>query len=132
MSTSPFVFGVAMTDVVLINPPLTRMSGPLKEHLGLGYLTAALRRAGLTVRLIDAPASRLNFPALRNELLAEEFQVLGISVVFQDSLRPVLDWLESGLNLARIQERQARLQGGAQVQWWRALYQRPAAVGARA
>ncbi len=82
-----------MTDVVLINPPLTRAGGPLKEHLGLGYLTAAVRRAGLTVRIIDAPASRLDFPALKNELLAEEFQVLGISVVFQDSLRPVLDWL---------------------------------------
>ncbi len=82
-----------MTDVVLINPPLTRASGPLKEHLGLGYLTAALRRAGVTVRVIDAPAFRLDFPALRNELMAEEFQVLGISAVFQDSLRPVLDWL---------------------------------------
>ncbi len=82
-----------MTDVVLINPPLTRAGGPPKEHLGLGYLAAALRRNGLTVRMIDAPAFLLDFPALKKELMLEDFQVLGISTIFQDSLRPVLDWL---------------------------------------
>lgn len=82
-----------MPDVILINPPLARQSGPLKEHLGLGYLTAALRRSGVSVRVIDAPAARLDFSSLKNELLTEEFKVLGVSVVFQNSLRPVLDWL---------------------------------------
>jgi anaerobic magnesium-protoporphyrin IX monomethyl ester cyclase len=84
---------MAMIDVLLVNPPPLRRSGPPKEHLGLGYLAAGLRRAGFSVRIIDAAVFELDLKALNVELQQTEFRVLGVSVLFQDSLKFVLDWL---------------------------------------
>lgn len=83
-----------MPDVILINPPSGR-HGALMEHLGLGYLAAGLRLSNFTVEIIDAPSGRLTFDDLTSELRSRNFSVLGVSVLFQESLRTCLDWLRS-------------------------------------
>lgn len=65
------------------------------EHLGLACLAASLRRAGLSVEIIDALSARLSFADAAAELARREFSVLGVSILFQDGLRVILDWLES-------------------------------------
>ncbi len=82
-----------MVDVLLVNPPPLRRFGPAKEHLGLGYLAASLRQSDFSVRVIDAAVFEMDFDALNAELDRETFSVLGVSILFQDSLRMVLDWL---------------------------------------
>ncbi len=70
-----------------------------EEHLGLGYLAAAARRAGHEVRLIDATADRLA-PGRVARLVVEEARgtgrggadrgadlgLIGVSVIFQETI----------------------------------------------
>lgn len=83
-----------MIDLLLVNPPENKPILPV-EHLGLGYLAGAARQAGLTVEIIDAPVDRLGYKALTDAISERKFSVLGVSVLFQENLMPVLEWLKA-------------------------------------
>ena len=69
-------------DVLLINPPL-KLEDPT-EHLGLGYLAAMLRAKGnYDVEIIDAPLSGLSLSQTVEEIAKRQFNVLGISIPYQ-------------------------------------------------
>jgi anaerobic magnesium-protoporphyrin IX monomethyl ester cyclase len=69
-----------MAQVVLINPPITgKRPSLLIPGLGLGYLASALRSAGLTVKIIDAPALGMGFDQTVNEVLTQKPAVAGIT-----------------------------------------------------
>ncbi len=82
-----------MTNVLLVNPPALRPGGPGKEPLGLGYLAAVLRQNDITAEIIDAPSLGLDHAALACEIKKTEFEILAVSIIFQDALGPTLDWL---------------------------------------
>lgn len=84
-----------MADVLLVNPPPPRHLRQAMEHLGLGYLAAELRRSGFSADIINAPTEGLDFDGLTKEITGRSFDVLGVSVLFQDNLRPTLEWLKS-------------------------------------
>ncbi len=91
-----------MVDVLLVNPPTPRKQRQSMEHLGLGHLASMLRENGFSVDIINAQTEGLDFEALANELSIRSFDVLGISVLFQNNLKLTLEWLKlmtsNGLN----------------------------------
>ncbi|MDP1807969.1 MAG: radical SAM protein [Actinomycetota bacterium] len=86
-----------MVDVLLVNPPSesSRFTSTPEEHLGLAYMTSALRQDGFSVEIIDAPAARLDYADLTKELSRRHFQLLGVSNLFQSNLASLLTWLET-------------------------------------
>ena len=91
-----------MADVLLVSPPPPGRQRQSMEHLGLGYLASMLKKNGFSVDIINAQTEGFDFEALTKELSVRSFDVLGVSVLFQNELKLTLDWLESmtrsGLN----------------------------------
>jgi radical SAM superfamily enzyme YgiQ (UPF0313 family) len=67
-------------DVVLVQPGVIWVYDPY-EHLGLAYLAAALRAAGLKVKIVDAVLERLRMSDLYDELDRYDISVLGVTLV---------------------------------------------------
>lgn len=67
-------------DVVLVQPGVVWVYDPY-EHLGLAYLAAALREAGLSVKIVDAVLLRLRMSELYAELDGYDIGVLGVTLV---------------------------------------------------
>lgn len=67
-------------DVVLVQPGVVWVYDPF-EHLGLAYLAAALRRAGLRVKIVDAILEELRMSELYDELDRLDISVLGVTLV---------------------------------------------------
>lgn len=67
-------------DVVLVQPGIIWVYDAF-EHLGLGYLAAALRAAGLRVKIVDAILDRLRMSDLAAELDRYDISVLGVTLV---------------------------------------------------
>lgn len=83
-----------MVDVLLVNPPAASFEPPM-EHLGLGYMASALRQEGFSVEILDAPSRKLDYAGLARELRSRDFQILGLSGLFQFTLTALLEWLET-------------------------------------
>ncbi len=74
--------------VVLINTPNPRIRpGDEEENLGLGYLAAVLRQAGHEVTLIDGTLERQTPAAIARRVSGGRYDLVGISILFQESLR---------------------------------------------
>jgi len=67
-------------DVVLVQPSITWAYYPF-EHLGLAYLTAALRREGFTVKIVDALLLRWSMADLYRELDQYRIGILGVTLI---------------------------------------------------
>lgn len=67
-------------DVVLVQPGIVWVYDPF-EHLGLAYLAAALRDAGLKVKIVDAVLRRMRMSELYEELDRYDISVLGVTLV---------------------------------------------------
>ncbi len=67
-------------DVILVQPGVTWVYDPY-EHLGLAYLAAALRSAGMTVKIVDAVLEQLKMSELFERLAAYRCRVLGVTLV---------------------------------------------------
>jgi radical SAM superfamily enzyme YgiQ (UPF0313 family) len=76
-------------DLLLINPPLSMEAiygafadlGSRVPHLGLCTIAAVARRAGFTVKIIDAPALNLGFKETVEFIVKEKPKFVGISAV---------------------------------------------------
>ena len=79
-------------DVVLVQPNITWVYDPF-EHLGLAYLTAALRRAGFKVKIVDAVLLQLSMSELYEELDQYDIDVLGVTLISHGYL-PTVKFLE--------------------------------------
>ncbi|MEW6523182.1 MAG: radical SAM protein [Bacillota bacterium] len=72
---------------VLINTPNASIRpGDEEENLGLGYLAAVLRQQGHEVTLMDGTLERLTPRAIRERLAHTEYQLAGVSILFQESI----------------------------------------------
>jgi anaerobic magnesium-protoporphyrin IX monomethyl ester cyclase len=80
-----------MTDILLVNPPSPK--GLILESLGLGYLASCLRRGGFDAEILDAPLLGFDYTRLTEEIRARDCRILAVSVIFQENLRSVLEWL---------------------------------------
>ncbi|MDD5136514.1 MAG: radical SAM protein [Candidatus Omnitrophica bacterium] len=71
------------TSVVLINPPVRAIveeyDAPPYGHLGLAYLSSALREGGLSCAVLDAKLARLNRNDLVKVVLDLDPRIVGIS-----------------------------------------------------
>ncbi|MDO8683537.1 MAG: radical SAM protein [Armatimonadota bacterium] len=67
--------------ILLLNPPLDdeKSESFISESLGIGYITAALRRDGHEVEVFDARVRRLNPKKLLGEVAAREYDAIGIT-----------------------------------------------------
>jgi radical SAM superfamily enzyme YgiQ (UPF0313 family) len=85
---------------MLINPPATiRLWEQHSENLGLGYLTAVLRRLGYEVVLLDASLLRLSYAATLRRIRTERPDVVGfrlLEVNVPTVLRMVSDLRRAG------------------------------------
>ncbi len=79
-----------MTDLLLVNPRYKILEEPIQEHLGFGYITSFLRERGFSVEIIDAGIRKLSPKQLAKEILAREFRLLGISIIYQAAAREQL------------------------------------------
>jgi len=76
-------------DLLLVNPPLSMEEiygafadlGSRVPHLGLCTIAAVVRRAGFTVKIIDAPALNLGFKETVEFIMKEKPRFVGISAV---------------------------------------------------
>ncbi|RKO67769.1 B12-binding domain-containing radical SAM protein [Desulfofundulus salinus] len=76
--------------VLLLNPPLLTdpytddlvVNAPLSACLLTGYAGACLKQAGLDVAVMDADLAGLDVEATREQLLAEDFDLLGVHLKF--------------------------------------------------
>lgn len=87
--------------VLLTNLPTLIAPEEECEHLGLAYLAAVLRKAGHEVEIIDATLDRLNLKRAIREILKRKFDILGISVIFQERV-PDLIYLVKALREAGL------------------------------
>jgi anaerobic magnesium-protoporphyrin IX monomethyl ester cyclase len=67
-------------DVLLVQPNVIWVYDPF-EHLGLAYLAASLRRAGLRVAILDGVLERLTTEELCRRILSYDFQILGMTLI---------------------------------------------------
>ncbi|MCX5795922.1 MAG: radical SAM protein [Elusimicrobia bacterium] len=92
--------------IALINPPIPGKSASLViPSLGLGYLAASLRQAGLGTQIIDAVALGLDHDAVAQEVARLRPELVGITATtplsgaayrLAKSLRPHARWLALG------------------------------------
>ena len=69
-----------MAEVVLVNPPILEKKPALRvPPLGLGYLASSLRREGIEVKIIDAPALGINLEQSLNLIKRYSPRILGIT-----------------------------------------------------
>lgn len=70
-------------DVLLINAPSTYKLPPSsrKDHVGIGYLAAVLRKAGLSVRLLDTPMLDWSVARTLEDIARITSKVVGISAL---------------------------------------------------
>jgi anaerobic magnesium-protoporphyrin IX monomethyl ester cyclase len=67
-------------DVVLLQPSVTWVYDPF-EHLGLGYLAAALRKQGFRVKILDAVLLRWDLREVYSRLDEIGIGVLGVTLI---------------------------------------------------
>lgn len=79
-------------DVVLVNPPCSKLGGGL-EHIGLGYLASSLRREGIAVRIIDVPVEGWPVRKALEELKRIRCSLIGVSLPYQETAREGLDFI---------------------------------------
>ncbi|NLZ93039.1 MAG: B12-binding domain-containing radical SAM protein [Firmicutes bacterium] len=75
--------------VVLINPNWRQLDEPF-EHLGLGYLAACLRNAGIDTLIIDMPLSGSCAAEVIATIKQNNCALIGVSITFQESAQEVL------------------------------------------
>jgi radical SAM superfamily enzyme YgiQ (UPF0313 family) len=95
-----------MARIALINPPITGKNPSLVlPSLGLGYLAASLRQAGLDTALIDALAVGLSADAIADKVAGLKPDIIGITATtplarsayaLAKRLRPHARWLVLG------------------------------------
>ncbi len=69
-----------MSQVVLINPPIPGATPALKvPPLGIAYLASALRNAGISVKIIDAPALGLDLDGAARAVSILQPEIVGIT-----------------------------------------------------
>lgn len=74
-----------MVDVVLAVPPVRRSlrrdtsNAGMPPHMGLAYLSAALRREGLSVAIVDAEVEGVTFDEARRRVLGLHPRILGLT-----------------------------------------------------
>ena len=95
-----------MPQIALINPPISGKNPSLLiPSLGLGYLAASLRQAGLETRIIDAVALGWDNDAVVQEIARLRPEIAGITATtplcgsayrLAKSLRPHARWLVLG------------------------------------
>lgn len=78
-------------DVVLINPPWSKLESSY-ENLALGYLAAFLRKNNIKVKIVDAALNRWDAGTTLEELKKLECRIFGISILYQDAAREILDF----------------------------------------
>ncbi|MEN6356448.1 MAG: radical SAM protein [Armatimonadota bacterium] len=68
--------------ILLLHPPaLSEIAGYTSESLGIGYMAAVLRREGHEVEVLDAQLQRLSVKSIIREVLARDFDCLGITAM---------------------------------------------------
>lgn len=77
-------------DVLLINPPAKGVE--IYEHLGLGYITACLRKNNIRVRIIDIHLNGWSISKAIQEVRKYPCKLIGISIPFQDFARQALNF----------------------------------------
>jgi radical SAM superfamily enzyme YgiQ (UPF0313 family) len=95
-----------MAKIALINPPVPGKNPALViPSLGLGYLAASLRQAGLETTIIDAVALGMDDQAVTREIAILKPEIVGITATtplsgsayqLAKSLRPHTRWLVLG------------------------------------
>lgn len=71
--------------VVLVVPP-SETFRQAEEHLGVGYLSAALKERGISCEIIDGFLCQIDTEEIKEKILALRPQVVGFSL-YQDSLK---------------------------------------------
>ncbi|NLZ38280.1 MAG: B12-binding domain-containing radical SAM protein [Firmicutes bacterium] len=75
--------------VILINPHWQQLDEPF-EHLGLGYLAACLRKAGIETLIIDMPLLGSTAAEVIETINNNNCALIGVSITFQESAKEVL------------------------------------------
>ena len=70
-------------DVLLINAPSAYKLPPSsrKDHVGIGYLAAVLRQAGISVQLVDTPMLDWSVAHTLQQIAGITSKVVGISAL---------------------------------------------------
>lgn len=84
-----------MSDVLLFSPPrrLRHVDEEVGENIGMGYVTAALRRKGISVTSLDAGVEGWNLSRSMREIQERPWRVLGLSLILPTMVRPAISLL---------------------------------------
>lgn len=74
-------WGEAVMKILLVSPPMDGKQSPTRhtESLGMGYITAVLRRDGHEVEMFDAYLRRKELKDTISDILSREFDCIGIT-----------------------------------------------------
>ncbi len=79
-----------MIDLLLINPRYHLMEEPIQENLGFGYMASHLRSLGYSVQILDGSIRGMTHKDLAAEIMAREFRLLGVTVIYQGAAKEQL------------------------------------------
>lgn len=78
--------------VLLVNPNWQQLEAPF-EHLGLGYLAACLRQAGIETLILDLPLTGGDLSTVVQKVQQEKYALVGFSLTFQESAAETLQFI---------------------------------------
>ena len=82
----------AEQGVLLVNPNWRQLEAPF-EHLGLGYLAACLRQAGIHTTILDLPLTGGDLQTVVQAVQQGNYALVGCSLTFQESAAETLDFI---------------------------------------